>query len=72
MAGVIYDTAARAARIAQAKDAHDTVVAAAHRAQADALSVSLMPKFGTGKADVRFCGDYVRFTPNSGHSRQAR
>jgi hypothetical protein len=39
LAGFAYDTAKRAARLAQAKGAHDTLVAAAHRAQADALLI---------------------------------
>lgn len=39
MAGFVYDTAKRAARIAKAKNAHDALIAAAHRAQADALEI---------------------------------
>lgn len=39
LAGFAYDAAKRAARLAQAKGAHDTLVAAAHRAQADALLI---------------------------------
>ncbi|NEI52682.1 hypothetical protein GR217_34250 [Rhizobium leguminosarum] len=34
-----YDAAKKAARFAKAKGAHDTVIAAAHRAQADALEI---------------------------------
>lgn len=34
-----YDAAKRAARLAQARDAHNTVIAAAHRAQARALEI---------------------------------
>lgn len=44
LAGVIYDTAKRAARLAKAKGAHDTLVAAAHRAQADALEIEAQAK----------------------------
>lgn len=43
-AGVAYDTAKRTARLAKAKDAHDSVVAAAHRAQADALEIEAAAK----------------------------
>jgi hypothetical protein len=39
LAGFAYDTAKRTARLAQAKGAHDTLIAAAHRAQADALLI---------------------------------
>lgn len=39
LAGVAYDMAKRAARLAKAKDAHDSLIAAAHRAQADALEI---------------------------------
>lgn len=44
LAGVAYDAAKRAGRIAKAKDAHDTLVAAAHRAQADALLIESQAK----------------------------
>lgn len=39
IASVIYDAAKKAARMAQAKGAHDALIAAAHRAQADALLI---------------------------------
>lgn len=39
-----YDTAKRAARLAKAKDAHDSLIAAAHRAQADALEIEATAK----------------------------
>lgn len=39
MAGVIYDAAKKSARLAKAKGAHDELIAAAHRAQADALEI---------------------------------
>lgn len=39
MASVVYDAAKKAARMAQAKGAHDALIAAAHRAQADALLI---------------------------------
>lgn len=39
LAGFAYDAAKRAARLAQAKGAHDALIAAAHRAQADALLI---------------------------------
>lgn len=38
-AGLAYDAAKRAARLSKAKDAHNVVVAAAHRAQARALEI---------------------------------
>lgn len=39
MAAVAYDVAKLTARIAKAKGAHDALIAAAHRAQADALEI---------------------------------
>lgn len=39
MAGAAFDAAKRQARFAKAKGAHDTLVAAANRAQADALEI---------------------------------
>lgn len=39
LASIAYDTAKKTARIARAKGAHDTLIAAAHRAQADALEI---------------------------------
>lgn len=39
MASVIYDAAKKAARMHQAKGAHDALIAAANRAQADALLI---------------------------------
>jgi len=44
MAGAVYDMAKRAARLAKAKDAHDSLIAAAHRAQADALEIEAQAK----------------------------
>jgi len=43
-ASVVYDAAKKAARMAKAKGAHDTLIAAAHRAQADALEIEAMAK----------------------------
>jgi hypothetical protein len=43
-AGVVYDFAKKAARLAKAKGAHDTIVAVAHRAQADALEIEAAAK----------------------------
>lgn len=43
-AGLAYDTAKRAARLSRAKAAHDDLVAAAHRAQADALEIEAAAK----------------------------
>ena len=43
-AGLVYDTAKRAARLGRAKAAHDDLVAAAHRAQADALEIEAAAK----------------------------
>lgn len=39
MASMAYDMAKKTARLAKAKGAHDTLIAAAHRAQADALEI---------------------------------
>lgn len=44
MATFAYDTAKRAARLAKAKGAHDELIAAAHRAQADALEIEAQAK----------------------------
>ena len=43
-AGLAYDVARRAARLHIAKAAHDDLVAAAHRAQADALEIEAAAK----------------------------
>lgn len=43
-AGLAYDVAKRAARMKSAKAAHDDLVAAAHRAQADALEIEAAAK----------------------------
>jgi len=43
-ASIAYDAAKRAARLAKAKGAHDELIAAAHRAQADALEIEAMAK----------------------------
>ena len=43
-AGLAYDVAKRAARLKCAKAAHDDLVAAAHRAQADALEIEAAAK----------------------------
>lgn len=39
IAGTAYDAAKKAARLSKAKGAHDALIAAAHRAQADALDI---------------------------------
>ena len=43
-AGLAYDVARRAARLKSAKSAHDDLIAAAHRAQADALEIEAAAK----------------------------
>ncbi len=43
-ASVVYDAAKKAARLARAKGAHDTLIATAHRAQADALEIEATAK----------------------------
>lgn len=43
-AGLAYDVAKRAARLSRAKSAHDDLIAAAHRAQADALEIEAAAK----------------------------
>lgn len=42
MAALAYDAAKRAARIGKAKKAHDSLIAAAHRAQADAHEIQAL------------------------------
>jgi hypothetical protein len=44
MASVAYDAAKKAARLSKAKGAHDALIAAAHRAQADALEIEAQAK----------------------------
>ncbi|MDH2092721.1 hypothetical protein N5K21_28930 [Rhizobium pusense] len=44
MASVAYDAAKKAARFARAKKAHDDVISAVYRAQADALEIESMAK----------------------------
>ena len=46
LASFAYDAAKRAARLAKAKNAHDELIAAAHRAQADALTIEALAKRG--------------------------
>lgn len=41
---LVYDASKRAARVAKAKKAHDDLIAAAHRAQADALDIEAAAK----------------------------
>ncbi|MCL7466081.1 hypothetical protein [Phaeovulum sp. NW3] len=43
-AGLAYDAAKRASRLQRAKSAHDDLIAAAHRAQADALEIEATAK----------------------------
>lgn len=43
-ASVVYDAAKRAARMGKAKQAHDSLIAAAHRAQANALEIEAQAK----------------------------
>ena len=44
MAGIAYDVAKRAARLRRAKDAHDALISAAHRAQAHAREIESKAK----------------------------
>jgi len=44
LAAFAYDVAKRAARMGKAKQAHDELIAAAHRAQADALEIEALAK----------------------------
>lgn len=44
IAGLAYDAAKRAVRIGKAKQAHDSLIAAAHRTQADALEIEARAK----------------------------
>ena len=44
MAGIAYDVAKRVARLRRAKDAHDALISAAHRAQAHALEIESKAK----------------------------
>jgi hypothetical protein len=44
VASVAYDMAKKAARLGKAKEAHDELIAAAHRAQADALMIEAQAK----------------------------
>lgn len=44
MAGVAYDAAKRAGRMARAKEAHDSLLSSVYRAQADALTIEARAK----------------------------
>src|ERR1700684_1379581 len=44
MASVAYDAAKKAARLGKAKQAHDELISAAYRAQADALEIEALAK----------------------------
>jgi hypothetical protein len=44
LATLAYDAAKRAARLSKEKNAHDSLIAAAHRAQADALEIEAQAK----------------------------
>ncbi|TGQ95997.1 hypothetical protein EN851_07680 [Mesorhizobium sp. M8A.F.Ca.ET.208.01.1.1] len=44
MAAAVYDAAKRSARLQKAKRAHDDIIAATHRAQADALEIEAQAK----------------------------
>jgi hypothetical protein len=44
LAGAVYDVAKRVARLGRAKQAHDDLIAAAYRAQADALEIEAQAK----------------------------
>jgi hypothetical protein len=44
LATLVYDAAKRAARLQRAKAAHDDLIAATHRAQADALEIEALAK----------------------------
>ena len=44
LAAAVYDAAKRAARLQRAKAAHDDLIAATHRAQADALEIEALAK----------------------------
>lgn len=58
MAGVAYDAAKKAARLSKAKGAHDALIAAAHRAQADALEIE-------AKAKRRLADEYDAAQPEN-------
>jgi hypothetical protein len=44
LASFVYDAAKKAARMSKAKGAHDALISAAHRAQADALEIEAAAK----------------------------
>jgi hypothetical protein len=44
LASIAYDMAKKAARLGKAKQAHDSLIAAAHRSQADALEIEAQAK----------------------------
>lgn len=44
LASIAYDIAKKTARLARAKQAHDSLIAAAHRSQADALEIEAQAK----------------------------
>jgi hypothetical protein len=83
-ASVIYDVAKSAARLAKAKGAHDSLLAAAHRSQADALEIMAGAKrrladeydLAQERGEVASSGDTLRKGPgvpkqNSGKATAA-
>lgn len=59
MARVAYDAARSAARMAKAKQAHDTVLAEVHRAQGHALAIR-------ARAEIRLAEEYDAAKPDDG------
>ncbi len=68
-AGMVVDLARRAARLARAKSAHDDLIAAAHRAQADALEIEALAKrrLADEYDDAQARGEVASATGNRGN-----
>jgi hypothetical protein len=74
-AGLAYDAAKRAARLSRAKAAHDDLIAAAHRAQADALEIEAAAKrrladeydAAQARGEVAKAGQYERANVGNGN-----
>lgn len=69
VAGMVVDLARRAARLERAKSAHDDLVAAAHRAQADALEIEAAAKrrLADEYDDAQARGEVASATGNRGN-----
>jgi hypothetical protein len=80
LATLAYDVAKRTARLAKAKQAHDELIAAAHRVQARALQIESQAKMRLAdeydaaqeRGEVASAGQHARAVPDGNSSSHAR